>query len=306
MKNKLITALVAFTLVMPVTAIAAEETKPATLAIIDTSLDTSLPIFKDKVVFEVCLLDWPTCPNGKTYQEGPGSVVMPAKFMLQDGFEHGTQMASTAVLTNPNLKIVFIRVVGATASGSRQIINESTFVNALTWVLFNKDRFNIQAVSMSQSHHNLGAVGTKYCPSTPLTENAIANLDKSGIPVFLPAGNLKDLKRISWPACIPAAVSISASAYGDGAALYTNYDAALTDFFARGDIKAVNPGGAQVNAAGTSVATQVAASLYVGLKAKNPGLTKDQLLSLMNTKAIPVVSRSIKGKILSNEVILNG
>jgi hypothetical protein len=306
MKNKLITALVALTLVLPVTAQAAEETKPATLAIIDTSLDTSLPIFKDKIAFEVCLLDWPTCPNGKTYQEGPGSVTMPAKFMLQEGFEHGTQMASTALITNPNLKIVFIRVVGSTASGSRQIINESTFVNALSWVLFNKDRFNIQAVSMSQSHHNLGAPGTNYCPSTPLTENVINKLSTAGVPVFLPAGNLRDLTRISWPACIASSVSISASAYGDGPAVYTNYDTKLTDFFARGDIKAFNPGGAKVNASGTSVSTQVAASVYLYLKSKNPTYTKDQVLSLLNTKSIPVVSRKTKGKILSIESVING
>jgi len=306
MKNKLITALVAFTLVLPVTASAAEETKPATLAIIDTSLDTSLPIFKDKIVFEVCLLDWPTCPNGKPYQEGPGSVVMPAKFMLQEGFEHGTQMASTALMTNPNLKIVFIRVVGATANGSRQIINESTFVNALTWVMFNKDRFNIQAVSMSQSHHNLGGSGTNYCPSTPLTEKAINNLSIAGIPVFLPAGNLRDSKRISWPACIPESIAISASAYGDGAAIYTNYDAKLTDFFALGDIKAFNPGGLQVNASGTSVSTQVAASVYLYLKSKYPSYTKDQVLSLLNTKSTPVISRSTKGKILSIGSVING
>jgi hypothetical protein len=291
MKNKLITALVALTLVLPVTAQAVEETKPATLAIIDTSLDTSLPIFKDKIVFEVCLLDWPTCPNGKTYQEGPGSVTMPAKFMLQEGFEHGTQMASTAVMTNHNLKIVFIRVVGATASGSRQIINESTFVNALTWVLFNKDRFNIQAVSMSQSHHNLGAPGTNYCPSTPLTENVINKLSTA---------------RISWPSCIASSISVSASAYGDGPAIYTNYDAKLTDFFARGDIKAFNPGGAQINTSGTSVSTQVAASVYLYLKSKYPAYTKDQVLSLLNTKSTPVVSRKTKGKILSIASVING
>ena len=89
MKTKLITALAALTLIIPVTMAKAEEPKPATLAIVDTSLDTSLPIFKDKVVYEVCLLDWPTCPNGTPYQEGPGSVSMPTKFMLQEGLSMG-------------------------------------------------------------------------------------------------------------------------------------------------------------------------------------------------------------------------
>lgn len=299
MKNKMIMALVAFTLLAPISMAKAEEPKPATLAIIDTALDTSLPIFKDKVVYEVCILDWPTCPNGTPYQEGPGSASMPAKFFLQEGFEHGTQMASTAVQTNPNLKIVFIRIVGNTATGSRQIINENTFVNALTWVAYNKDRLNIQAVSMSQSHHNL-MPSTDYCPNTPLTVKAIDTLVSANIPVFLPAGNMRDLKRVSWPACIKSATTISASAYGDGPAVYTNYDSAITDFFARGDLKVFNPGGSQVNAVGTSVSNQVAASLYMATKIKYSSYTYNQILSLMSTKSTTVVSRTIKGKILTS------
>ena len=304
MKTKLITALAALTLIIPVTMAKAEEPKPATLAIVDTSLDTSLPIFKDKVVYEVCLLDWPTCPNGTPYQEGPGSVSMPTKFMLQEGFEHGTQMASAALLTNPDLKIVFIRIVGATATGSRQIISENTFVNALTWVNFNKDRLNIKAVAVSQSHHNL-MPGSNYCPDTPLTQKAIQNLSDAGIPVFLPSGNMRDLQRVSWPSCIPSAVTISASAYGDVPALYTNYDSKITDFFARGDMKVFNPGGAQVNATGSSISAQVAAALYMGLKTKYPTYTYSQISSIMNTKSTSLLSRTIKGKILT-KAVLNG
>lgn len=302
MKTKLITALVALTLVIPTTVVAAAEPKPATIAIVDTAIDTSLPIFKDKIAYEVCLLDWPSCPNGTPYQEGTGSAVMPAKVLPGEGFEHGTQMASAALLTNPNLKIVFIRIVGASINGSRQIINENTFVNALTWIYYNKDRLNIQAVAMSQSHHNL-MPGTEYCPNTPLTQNAINNLVNSNIPVFLPAGNMRDLSRVSWPSCIPSAVTVSASAYGDGPAVYTNYDAKITDFFTRGDMKVFNPGGSQTTATGTSISVQVAAALYMGVKMKYPTYTYSQISSLMLTKSTPLVSRKIKGSILTKDVL---
>lgn len=300
MNKKIIIALVASILIAPNMA-KAEEPKPATLAIVDTAVDTSLPILKDKIVYEVCLLDWPTCPNKTPYQEGPGSATMPLNFILKEGFDHGTQMAVSAVQTNPNLKIVFIRIVGATASGTRQIIDENTFVNALTWININKDRLNIQAVAMSQSHHNL-MPGTNYCPNTPLTVKAIETLKSANIPVFLPAGNMRDTKRVSWPACIPSAVTISASAYGDGPAVYTNYDSKITDFFARGDMKVINPGGSTVNVVGSSVSNQVAAAIYMGLKSKYSQYTYDQLISLMNTKSINVLSRSIKGKILTKDL----
>lgn len=304
MKTKLITALVALSMLIPISVSKAEELKPATLAIVDTSINASLPIFKDRIVYEVCLLDWPSCPNKTPYQEGAGSAAMPAVNLPAEGFEHGNQMASAAVLTNPNIKIVFIRVVGATVSGSRQIINENTFVNALTWIKFNKDRLNIKAVAISQSHHNLN-YGSNYCPNTPLTQNIIKELSDSDIPVFLPAGNLRDMKRVSWPACIPSAVTISASANGDGAAIYTNYDPNVTDFFTRGDMLLFNSNGQKVNVAGTSVSAQVAASIYVGLKNKYPTYNYSQLMSLMSAKSTDLISKTIKGKILTKD-ILNG
>ena len=133
----------------------AEVSNPPTLAIVDTSIDTSLPILNDKVVYEVCLLDFPTCPNKTPYQEGVGSATMPIKFMLSQGFEHGTEMAVSAVKTNPNIKIVFIRIIGANSRGYRQSANEDTVVNALTWIYINKDRLNIRSeehTSELQSH----------------------------------------------------------------------------------------------------------------------------------------------------------
>lgn len=308
MNKKILTAFMAIILSFTsINMVKANEPKPATLAILDTAIDTSLPIFKDKIVQEVCILEWKSCPNGSNYMEGPGAAVMPLNQMSTNGFEHGTKMAHTAILTNPNLKIVFVRVIGATPTGSRQIANEATFVNALAWVLSNKDKYNIQAVSMSQGHHNL-AFGPNYCPSTPNTETTIKALVSAGIPVFLPAGNHRDLARISWPACIPAALAISATTYGDGASIYTNFDKNLTDYFAMGSIQVAVPGGKIFNEAGTSVSVQVAAALYMYLKSKNPTYSYDQMLKLLDSKSVQTTGRRAvaKGKLLSAEVILRG
>ncbi len=87
--------------------------------------------------------------------EGTNSAIMPIDQMSKNGFDHGTQMASLAVAANPNVKIVFVRIIGSNPNGTRQVSGEATVINALDWVLRNKDKFNIQAVSMSQGHHNL-------------------------------------------------------------------------------------------------------------------------------------------------------
>ena len=284
--------------------VAANQPKPATVAILDTALNSNLPVFKDKIVHEVCILEWRSCANGSDFMEGPGAASMPLNFMSRNGFDHGTKMTHASILTNPNIKVVFVRIIGSTSTGVRQIANESTFVKALNWVALNKDKFNIQAVAISQGHHNLAPIAN-YCPSTPSTVNAINSLSSIDVPVFIAAGNNRDTRRVSWPACITQAVTVSAVSSTDGPAIYTNYDSNVTDMFAIGRLRLFNSDGNMFNEDGTSVSAQVAASIYVGLKSNNVGYTKDQVIDLMKTKAYPVNSRTILGRIVSKD-ILNG
>lgn len=304
MNKKLITAVLAAVLTITTTNMVVANTQPATVAILDTSLNSTLPVFKDRIVQEVCILEWNSCPNGSSFMEGPGAAMMPLSFMTANGFDHGTKMTHASVLTNPNIKIVFVRIIGATQTGYRQVSNEDTFVKALNWVFENKSRFNIQAVAMSQGHHNLMPTAN-YCPTTPKTENAISLLDSSGIPVFISAGNMRDQKRISWPSCISQATAVSASSVTDGIAVYSNYDSRLTDMFANGRLRLINPSGYIFNEDGTSVSTQVAAAVYIGLKNKFPSYTKQQLIDLIKSKSYPVKSKTVSGYIVSKD-ILNG
>ena len=308
MNKKILAAIFAATISLTtINTAEANQSQPATLAILDTAIDTSLPVFKNVIVQEVCILEWNSCPNGSSFMEGPGAASMPANLINKNGFDHGTKMAHAAVATNPNVKIVFIRIIGSTSNGVRQVTNEPTFVNAFNWVLNNRNKYNIQAIAMSQGHHNLG-FGPNYCPSTPLTESAINNLVNAGIPVFLPAGNVRDLSRVSWPSCISSALTISATVFGDGPAIYTNFDINRTDYFAMGSMRLFAPGGTMVNEAGTSVSTQVAAALYMFLKNKNPNYSYSQMLSLLDSKSVQTTGRRAvaKGKLLSPEVILRG
>lgn len=304
MNKKMITAFMAAILTITSINMAKSNPAPATVAILDTGINTNLPVFKDRIVYETCILEWNSCANGSNFMEGPGAASIPSQFILRNGFDHGTKMAHASVLTNPNIKIVFVRIVGHNINGDRQITNEDTFVKALSWVMSNKDRLNIKAVSLSQGHSNL-APGTNYCPSTPNTVNAISALSSADIPVFISAGNTKFTDKVNWPACISQAVTVSATSITDGPAIYTNYDKNITDMFALGRLRLINPSGYLFNEDGTSVSTQVAAAIYIGLKDKNPTYTKDQILDLMKQKSYPVKSKIIAGIIVSKD-ILNG
>ena len=307
MNKKLLVALAAVLLLFTILPSSkAEEVNPGTLAIIDTAINTNLPEIKNNIVYEVCILDWQSCPNKTQYQEGSGSASMPLDQIMKNGFAHGTSMTYSAVSANPDVKVVFVRVVGATSTGARQFTDEYTFNHALMWIYFNKDRLNIKAVAMSQGHHSL-LKSSNYCPSTPLTANIINELFIANIPVFLPSGNDYDLNRISWPACIPTSVAVSSSADGNVPSSFTNYDAKLTDIFARGDLKVLYPNGMYFNESGSSISTQIAAASYMALANKYPMYTATQLLDLLKTKTKPLLSKKIKNAlVIDSKAVLNG
>jgi len=314
MNKKIITALVALTLVLPTTAnavvknnISNKAAQSPTIAILDTAIDMSQQNIKDHVVYEVCLVQFSVCPNGLPKMEGPGSATMLPSQLMIGGFDHGTQMASVAIQTNPDVKIVFIRIIGNRADGSREYTDESSVYNALQWVIDNQAKFNIQAVSMSQGHHVLGAAGTDYCPKTPITQSKIKSLNAMGVGVFFPAGNVRDYVRIDWPACLPESIAMGATMPTKEIAIYTNHDSKLTDFFALGTLQTTGVNGVKVNVAGTSASVQGGAVAWATIKSVKSNLTYQQVYDLISKTAIPTKNSKIQGgKLIDIQGALNG
>jgi subtilisin family serine protease len=275
-----------------------------TVAIIDTGINSSLEFFKDRIVHEVCLINFDpvynSCPNGSNVMEGPGSANLPLNIITKNGFDHGTQMSSVAVKTNLTVKIVFIRIIGYNQDGSRQISGESSLNNALDWVYKNKEKFNIQAVSMSQGHHNLGVSGTDYCPKTPITENKINELISIGVPTFFSAGNGRDYQRIDWPSCIPSSIAIGATTPEKSIAIYSNFDPSLVDFFALGTHRAFNPDGKIKNIAGTSASAVVAATQWATVKNNRPSLSYLEVYDIFSRTSILTSNSKVTGGKLIN------
>jgi hypothetical protein len=277
-----------------------------TLAILDTAIDTSLPELQGKIVHEVCLLERGPCPNGGTVMEGPGAASMPLDLIKRNGFDHGTQMAFVALRNNPNMNIVFVRIIGNNPSGVRQVTTEKTLVTALQWVIENKDKWNIQAVSMSQGHHNLLPV-VDYCPKTPNTESKIKSLVSLNVPVFFPAGNNGNPSRIDWPSCITDSIAVGATMPAKTIASYSNNDSSRIDFFAQGTMQGVGVGGQKINLAGTSAATQIAASNWLALKSFKPNLSYTDLYNLFASTADNTYNSKIKtGKLMNLQKAING
>jgi hypothetical protein len=308
MNKKITTALIALLLVVPTASHAGLKNTniEPTLAILDTAIDTSLPAFKDKIIQEVCLLERGPCPNGSTYMEGPGSASMPSDMINKNGFGHGTEMTYLAIANNPNMKIVFVRIIGNNPDGIRQVATEAAVYNALQWVIDNKNKYNIKAVTMAQGARNFVA-GSDYCPRTPTTQSKIQSLVSSGIPVFLPAGNDFDYNRVNWPACLPESIAVGATMPTKSVAVYTNYDPKLIDFFAQGTTISYGPGNKKVPIAGTSASIQAAAAAWLAVSSAKPGLTYNQMYDLISRTSTPTSNSKIKGgKLINLQGALNG
>lgn len=311
MNKKILSGLMLLTLIVPTSANAAsllnKTVEQPTIAILDTAIDTSIPSIKNRIVFEACVTQLATCPNGLQEMEGQNSAILPNKFLSKNGFDHGTIMASLAVATNPNINIVFVRIVGINSKGSRQSSGEPTIYNALDWVLRNKDRLNIQAVSLSQSYHPTGLAGTDYCPKTPITEGKIKELLDSNIPLFVAAGNESDYSKVNWPSCIPSAISIGSTTPAKTIAPYSNFDPLLLDFFTLGTTKAITVGNKKIEVSGTSASTVIAATQWATIKSLNQSLSHSQIYDLLSRTALPTSNSKIQGgKLINMEGAING
>ena len=274
-------------------AASAEVALAPRLVIIDTGIDSSMPIFTNHLVHEVCIMDWYTCPNGTNFQEGPGTATVPDSIINFNGFDHGTQMAAIAMGENLNLEFIFIRIHGNNRNGARLNVSENTVMNALDWAKLNAKKYNIKAISMSQGHHVLKN-GSKYCPSTKTFEKKILDLKYLDIPVFLPTGNAGDKNRIDFPACIVSAVAVGALNEKDQITSYSNMDRTLTDFYVLGDIATVGPAGAYRFASGTSVSTQIAAAKWIAMVSAYPTKSYGEIYSAFRTSGSIVFDKSYK------------
>jgi hypothetical protein len=214
-----IIAVLSLVLLQPVNAQPAKS-----IVIIDTAIDSSIPQLKAKIVQEVCILDRMTCPNGQKFQEGLGSATLPPSQIYSNGFGHGTSMALIANKVNPDANIIFIRIVGMKANGTMDTSNVFDIEKALSWVILNKEKYNISSVSSSMGSHVLGT-GLKYCPTNVTHSGLVGNIDKLlalNVPTIFSAGNNRDYNRIDFPACIEQSVAVGGATEGNTMSPFSN------------------------------------------------------------------------------------
>jgi hypothetical protein len=243
--------------------------KPS-IAIIDTAVDTSKV---KNVVHEVCILYEIRCPNKNSFMEGPGAASLPASQLYKNGFEHGTIMSLIASAVNKDMNIVFIRVVSMTNTGRQGYYDDKLVNEALKWVIANKTKFNIVAVSASIGSHKL-KTGPNYCPVNTSFRDSIVSLQNLGVASIFAAGNNYDYSRVDYPACISEAVAVGSVGEQGNVELYSNGGNEI-DFYALGTYNT-----SIKRAMGTSAATAALAGYWAKSYKGNYQATYDYLKSI--------------------------
>ena len=207
-KKLLVLALVLLGLqVVPVQAESLES-----IAVIDSGTNTDL--FKDNILYEVCIVSEFTCPNGKKFMEGEGA----ANILVSNSkiLNHGTRMLSIITQVNPKAKIILIRIVGIDPKGNPTDYYTEDIDNALVWITKNQKKYNISVVSLSQGNT------FNTCNVSSTFKKQVNLLKKVNVPVIAAAGNDGNTKQVFTPACWKDVVSVGAVTSGGTIQTYSN------------------------------------------------------------------------------------
>jgi hypothetical protein len=298
--KKVLLALLSASLLITVTQPAQAEDQKV-LAIIDSAINSKN---FNAIIHEVCFTttgavpNKMACPNGQTFMEGPGAASAPWPTSINSTTFHGDAMVKAALVTNPNVKIVFVRSADVTTIGNTLGAQPTALAAAIDWVSKNSAKYSIDAVSISQasiSRDNLNA-----CTSTGTLANvgviatkAVSLLSASNIPVFAATGNDRSSTVVGFPACVPGVIGVGALHSLTMFEKATNRGPGL-DLVALGKVTITKYGRSEpTDISGTSAATVVSSSSYV---AKNTNQAFANYLSLLPKVTVSGVSYSYASK----------
>jgi subtilisin family serine protease len=237
--------------------------KGSTVVIIDSGINSSHPMVRDKVILEACFTTTNSCPNKSNKQIGPGFAA-PVHW-------HGTHVAaiaagSPAQVTGiaPDAQIIAINVFDKDGSSS-----DSSIASALNWVANLKSSYNIAAVNMSLG---TSRIYRSTCDNvSPAITTAIHKLYDKNIPVIAAAGNSSSIG-MSNPACISKVVSVASTSLDNNINYFSNISSNTT-FAAPGFQILSAAGNSYRRSSGTSMAAPHVTGIFALYRQAYPSHT---------------------------------
>lgn len=272
------------------------------VAVLDTGVDLTHPMFDGRIVEEACFSLLGDCPNDASSMVGPGA----AAACGLPGCGHGTAVAGIALGLEPEGGLLGLpppideRLVGV-APASRlvaiQIFSEveddeigaytSDIVAGMQHVLALSATYAIDVVNLS-----LG--GETYATSTDCEADApspfaAANaLRDAGILTIAAAGNDGRVDGIASPACLSNVVGVGATRDDDTVAGFSNSHALLSLLAPGVSIETASVGGGSSVYGGTSMATPHASGAVALLRTRHPMATPSEIENALALAGVPV------------------
>lgn len=210
---------------------AAIKGNQVSVAVLDTGIESGHAAFQDAIAAEACFSTPASniynlrslCPNRLELSLLPGAAGgCPADV---EGCDHGTHVAGIVAGHGmafegknfggiaPAANVVAVQVFtlfeddDACGAAGRCILSfTSDQLRALEWVFDRRTDYRIAAVNMSLG----GGKAKEYCDNSSALTQMIERLKAEGILTVIAAGNSRYHDAVAEPACISAAVSVSA------------------------------------------------------------------------------------------------
>ena len=291
------------------------------VAILDSGVQTTHPFFTGRIQAEACFSTTNAgqgattlCPNGQETgvngepgQTGTGAGVNCPTATVSGCF-HGTHVAGIAAGKNysggpgydgvaKNAKIIAVQVftlfTPAACNSASSCIGayDSDVIAALDYIYntFSITYPNIASINMSLG----GGISPTPCGTSDY-ELPISNLRNTRkIATIISSGNGNSIgvgytNQISFPACVPSAISVGATNNSDAITSFSNYAYFLTIFAPGQSVNSSVPTNSFGIASGTSMSAPHVAGAWAVMKSKSPTSNVDVTLNILRAKGVGI------------------
>ena len=261
------------------------------VAILDTGIDSTHPMFADRLIEEACFSALNDCPNGQAEMLGPGAAV-PCGVA---GCGHGTRVAGIAVGNEiggtligaaPHANLIAIQIFSNI--GGEPGAYSSDILAGLQHVLGLTAFYSIASANLSLG----GTLFTSEasCDLAVASQlNAIALLRGAGVVTVAAAGNEAFTNSMTTPACLSNVLSVGSTSDNDVVSNFSN-SASFLSLLAPGEsVVTSNNGGGVTTSTGTSMATPHVSGSIATIREAIPSASADEIENALGLSGMPVL-----------------
>lgn len=260
------------------------------VAVLDTGVDATHPMFSERLVEEACFSLLGDCPNDANVMIGAGSAIP----CTGSGCGHGTSVTGIVLGREPgdallgvapNASLIAIQIFSDI--GDSIGAYSSDILGGLQHVLALSPSYDIAAVNLSIGGDLYETAGE--CDANAGSQvTAVATLRAVGIVVVAAAGNDGRIDRVASPGCLSNTIAVGAVRDDDSLTGFTNSSPLVTVMAPGQSIETSARGGGTTFASGTSMAAPHVAGAIAAIREAHPTATPAEIENAIALSGTPI------------------